>query len=114
MCRAAWLGGVVWLFAGMVLAAQLRLAAEAPQTNIRVDKDVVLVPVTVCDPSDRVMIGLDKQHFRIFDEKAEQTITQFWMDDAPVAVGLVFDTSASMDKKLRRSRMAATEFFKAS
>src|SRR5215471_14744723 len=35
------------------------------------------------------------------------------MDDEPIAVGLVFDTSGSMGDKLRRSRMAATEFFRA-
>jgi Ca-activated chloride channel homolog len=34
------------------------------------------------------------------------------MDDDPVAVGLVFDTSGSMGSKLQRSRMAARQFFK--
>ena len=34
------------------------------------------------------------------------------MDDEPVAVGLVFDTSGSMGDKLQRSRMAAREFFR--
>ena len=36
------------------------------------------------------------------------------MDDEPVAVGLVFDTSGSMSDKLGRSRMAAKEFFRIS
>src|SRR6202000_1973537 len=36
----------------------------------------------------------------------------FAMDDEPVDVGLVFDTSGSMGTKLRRSRMAAAAFFK--
>jgi len=34
------------------------------------------------------------------------------MDDEPVAVGLVFDTSGSMGEKLQRSRMAAMQFFR--
>jgi Ca-activated chloride channel family protein len=55
---------------------------------------------------------LEKENFRLFEDKAEQTITQFAMDDEPIAVGLVFDTSGSMGEKLQRSRMAATEFFK--
>jgi VWFA-related protein len=42
----------------------------------------------------------------------EQTITHFGMEDEPLAVGLVFDTSGSMGNKLRRSRLAASAFFK--
>ena len=64
------------------------------------------------DPLNRPVSGLEKENFRVFDNKVEQTITQFAMDDEPVAVGLVFDTSGSMGDKLRRSRMAAKEFFK--
>jgi Ca-activated chloride channel homolog len=81
-------------------------------TNLRVDANLVLVPVTVCDPSNRPVTGLEKEHFRIFDDKVEQTVTHFAMDDEPLAVGLVFDTSGSMGNKLRRSRMAASAFFK--
>ena len=44
-------------------------------------------------------------------DKIGQKIVQFAMDDEPVAVGLVFDTSGSMGDKLSRSRMAAKEFF---
>jgi VWFA-related protein len=36
------------------------------------------------------------------------------MDDAPIAAGMVFDTSGSMGAKLQRSRMAASTFFKIS
>jgi VWFA-related protein len=79
-----------------------------------VDTSLVLVPVTVNDPLNRPVAGLEKENFRIFDSKVEQAITQFAMDDEPVAVGLVFDTSGSMGNKLRRSRMAAAEFFKLS
>ena len=45
--------------------------------------------------------GLEKEHFKIFDDQVEQTITHFAMDDEPVAVGLVFDISGSMGPKLR-------------
>ena len=82
-----------------------------PSSNIRVDSSLVLVPVTVCDPNNRPVIGLEKEHFRVFDDKVEQAVTHFAMEDEPLAVGLVFDTSGSMGPKLRRSRMAAAEFF---
>ena len=83
-----------------------------PGSSLRIDTNLVLIPVTVCDPMNRPVTGLDKEHFRIFDNKVEQTLSHFAMDDEPLAVGLVFDTSASMGSKLRRSRMAASAFFK--
>jgi VWFA-related protein len=83
-----------------------------PKANIRVDTNMVLVPVTVCNPYNQPVTGLEKEHFKIFDDKVEQTITHFSMDDEPVAVGLVFDVSGSMGNKLRESRQAASEFFK--
>ncbi len=83
-----------------------------PQANIRVDTNLILVPVSVNDSLNRPVTGLEKENFRIFEDKAEQKITQFAMDDDPVAVGLVFDTSGSMGSKLQRSRMAARQFFK--
>jgi Ca-activated chloride channel homolog len=90
------------------------VARKLPQSNIRVDTNLVLVPVTVCDPNNRPVTGLEKEHFRIFDNKVEQAVTHFAMEDEPLAVGLVFDISGSMGPKLRRARMAASEFFRQS
>ncbi len=87
---------------------------EPTGATLRVDTSLVLIPVTVNDPLNRPVTGLEKENFRIFDDKAEQTITQFAMDDEPVAVGLVFDTSGSMGEKLRTSRLAAKAFFRTS
>jgi Ca-activated chloride channel family protein len=83
-----------------------------PAATLRIDTDLVLVPVSVCDPMNRPVTGLEKEHFKVFDDKVEQNITHFAMDDEPVAVGLVFDISGSMGPKLRRSRQAAAEFFR--
>ena len=85
---------------------------KRPAANLRVDTNLVLVPVTVCDPLNRPVTGLEKEHFKVFDDRVEQTVTHFAMDDEPVAVGLVFDISGSMGPKLRLSRMAAAAFFK--
>jgi VWFA-related protein len=86
---------------------------DAPgPANIRVDTTLILVPVSVNDPLNRPVSGLEKENFRLFEDKVAQSITQFAMDDEPVAVGLVFDTSGSMGDKLQRSRMAAREFFR--
>jgi VWFA-related protein len=85
-----------------------------PSANIRVSTSLILVPVTVNDPINRPVSGLEKENFRVYEDNVEQEITQFAMDDEPVAVGLVFDTSGSMGNKLQRSRMAASQFFRIS
>ena len=118
IAAAALLLGSAWIG---VNRAQVNIAPrpkpappEAPlaRSNIRVDTNLVLIPVTVCDPLNRPVTGLEKEHFRVFDNKVEQPLSHFSMDDEPLAVGLVFDTSGSMGNKLRRSRMAAAAFFK--
>jgi Ca-activated chloride channel family protein len=81
-------------------------------SNIRIDKTLVLINVTVTDPLNRIVTGLEKEHFRLFEDKVEQQITQFSSEDAPISIGLVFDTSGSMGSKLQKSRQAAAEFFK--
>jgi len=109
-------GAIPWMLVGQAAIEQRPKPPSKkdslPNANIRVDTSLVLVPVTVNDPLNRPVSGLEKENFRVFDNKVEQTITQFAMDDEPVSVGLVFDTSGSMGDKLRRSRMAAREFFR--
>jgi VWFA-related protein len=89
-------------------------AESGPSAKLRIDTNLVLIPVTVCDPQNRPVTGLEKEHFRVLDDHVEQTITHFSMDDEPVAVGLVFDISGSMGSKLQKSRLAAAEFFRTS
>jgi len=86
--------------------------AEKRQANIRIDTTLVLINVTVTDPMNRFVTGLDKEHFRLFEDKKEQILSQFSSEDAPLSVGLVFDASGSMGNKLAKSRQAAAELFK--
>lgn len=86
--------------------------AETREPSIRVETTLVLINVTVTDPMNRFVTGLDKEHFKLFEDKKEQTITQFSSEDAPLSVGLVFDASGSMGSKLAKSRQAASELFK--
>jgi VWFA-related protein len=72
----------------------------------------VLINVTVTDPLNRFVTGLEREHFRLYEDKVQQEITDFSSEDAPISIGLVFDTSGSMGPKLQKSRQAAAEFFK--
>jgi Ca-activated chloride channel family protein len=80
--------------------------------SIRVDTTLVQINVTVTDPLNRFVTGLEKEHFRLFEDKIEQKIRDFSAEDAPLSIGLVFDTSGSMGPKLQKSRQAAVQFFK--
>jgi Ca-activated chloride channel family protein len=97
------------------VAIQPRSGPSSPPApshrNLRVDTNLVLIPVSVCDPMNRPVTGLEKEHFKLYDDHVEQTVTQFAMEDEPVAVGLVFDISGSMGPKLRLAREAVAEFF---
>ncbi len=85
---------------------------EGKEPNIRVDTTLVLINVTVTDPMNRFVTGLEKEHFTLTEDKVAQTISQFSSEDAPLSVGLVFDASGSMGAKLAKSRQAAAELFK--
>lgn len=85
-----------------------------PKANIRSDVNLVLIPVTVTDPMNRFVTGLEKEHFKIYEDKKEQQIAEFSSDDVPLSVGLLFDCSGSMGPKLRSSREAVAQFFKTS
>ncbi|HYA18077.1 MAG TPA: VWA domain-containing protein [Bryobacteraceae bacterium] len=87
-------------------------AVPAPKANIRVDTNLVLIPVTVTDPLNRFVTGLDQDAFKVFEDKVEQKIVSFGSEDAPLSIGIVFDTSGSMGPKLEKSRQAVSEFFK--
>jgi Ca-activated chloride channel family protein len=93
---------------GFVLIPLALLSAQ----KIVVDTTLVVIPVTVTDPMNRFVLGLEKKDFSIFEDGAEQKITHFSGEDAPLSVGILFDTSGSMDLKTDTSHRAVTEFLK--
>ncbi len=103
------------LLFSLSIAALLLPCKLLPQSRnsgrLRTESDLVVVPVTVCDQRNHPVRGLTKDSFRVFDDGVEQTITHFGMDDAPLTIGLVFDTSGSMRFALDRARTAAAAFF---
>ncbi|HVA01033.1 MAG TPA: VWA domain-containing protein [Terriglobia bacterium] len=81
---------------------------------VRVNVERVIVPITVTDPYDRIVTGLDQGNFEVLDDKVQQQILSFSTEDAPIAVGMIFDTSGSMSDKIQKSKEAALQFFKTS
>jgi VWFA-related protein len=71
-------------------------AERIPHPNLRIESNLVLVPVSVVDERNHPITGLERENFRVFDEGVERPITAFAMEDEPVALGLVFDHSGSV------------------
>jgi Ca-activated chloride channel family protein len=85
--------------------------AKTPGTNIKVDVDLALVNVTVTDPFDRLVTGLEKENFRVFEDGVEQEVVNLSSEDVPISIGVIFDMSGSMSDKVDKAREAAVEFF---
>jgi Ca-activated chloride channel family protein len=79
---------------------------------LRANADLVLVPVTITDPMNRLVTGLDKENFQLFEGNSTQEIKTFSSEDAPVSLGVIFDSSGSMKSKMDRAKDAVVEFFK--
>jgi Ca-activated chloride channel homolog len=91
-------------------ALEKSLGLRSPMIKTKVD--LVLVPVTVTDPMNRLVTGLDKENFQVFEGKEQEEVRNFSSEDAPVSLGIVFDMSGSMSSKIERAREAVGEFFK--
>ena len=83
-----------------------------PGSFIRMNVDMVLVPVTVTDPMNRLVTGLGQDDFQVYENNKEVKIRTFASEDAPVSIGIIFDLSGSMTSKLIRAREAILQFIK--
>ncbi len=79
---------------------------------MKVDVNLVLVPVTVTDPMNRLVTGLEKNNFELFEGNDKQEVQHFSSEDAPISLGVIFDMSGSMSNKIEKSREAVVEFFR--
>ena len=85
-----------------------------PKSTIRVEANLVLVPMTVTDAANRLVTGLERENFYVYENNEPQTIRSFSTDDAPVTIGIIFDLSGSMTTKFPRARRALSEFMRTS
>jgi Ca-activated chloride channel family protein len=83
-----------------------------PGEMIRMDVDLVLVPITVTDPMNRLVTGLERDDFFLYENNSLQKIHTFATEDAPVSIGIIMDLSGSMTTKLVRARDSILQFMK--
>jgi Ca-activated chloride channel family protein len=83
-----------------------------PGQNLKANVELALVNVTITDPFNRLVTGLDIENFRVFEDNVEQEIVSFSAEDVPISIGVIFDVSGSMANKIGKAREAALQFFK--
>jgi Ca-activated chloride channel homolog len=86
--------------------------APSPPPDIRVDTTLVLIPVSVTDRLNHPVTQLAKNNFRVFEGPVEHEVLHLTIEDSPMAVAIVFDTSGSMQRKLPAAREALAAFLK--
>src|SRR5262245_24053368 len=81
-------------FALFVMVASAAFVVRAQ--TFRGSVTTVEIPVTVTDSSNRLMTGLTKDDFEVFEDGDPQPVTQFSDKRTPVSVGVLLDISDSM------------------
>jgi VWFA-related protein len=89
-----------------------RTAEFRPEPLLRIDSSLVLIPVQVTTAIGATVMGLERENFRVVEDRVDQTISTFLTEDAPVSIGFLFDTSGSMRWKMNKAAEAAAEFFR--
>ena len=84
--------GVVFFAVFVIFVASVAPKAQSFRSRI----DIVQVTVTVSDAEGRLITGLTKDDFQIFEDGNRQDITQFTDARVPVSLGVLLDASDSM------------------
>jgi Ca-activated chloride channel homolog len=91
---------------------------SAPQTSetlndedvVKVETNLITIPVSVYERSGVYIGGLRQSDFRIFEDGKEQEIAYFGTADQPFTVILLIDTSPSTSFKIEEIQSAAIAF----
>lgn len=94
------------------IAAAAALALLGPTVAAQLKSGTLSVPlfVTVTDRERRLVGGLEREDFEIYDNGQRQDITLFDNETTPITVIVMLDTSGSMTLILDRVKAAAEQF----
>jgi Ca-activated chloride channel homolog len=82
------------------------------ETRIRVNVEMVSLPVVVTTREGKRVTDLVQEDFEIFEDGVPQEIAGFSPTDEPISVALLLDTSGSTEQKLARIQNEAIRFVK--
>jgi Ca-activated chloride channel homolog len=84
---------------------QSAISQSEAQTKIRVNSDLVILPVTVKDQNGNLVPDLRSQEFRVFDDNVEQSIDVFTAEGLPLSLVILVDDDLKSEDA---SQMAPT------
>ena len=87
---------------------------QEPNDKIQLKVKLVSITVTVSDRLGRLVTGLTKKNFAVFDDGVKQEIAHFSDEDAPVTLGIIYDVSGSMEDLTSRSFQTLRRLFESS
>ncbi|HEX8189919.1 MAG TPA: VWA domain-containing protein [Pyrinomonadaceae bacterium] len=77
---------------------------------VRINSSEVLLPVTVRDGDGRLVSGLGRDDFKVFEDGREQPLSDLSLRQVPVDVALLVDASSSVAESFEDFRRAAEDF----
>ncbi|HVF51801.1 MAG TPA: VWA domain-containing protein [Pyrinomonadaceae bacterium] len=83
---------------------------QGPEDVLKVETDLVAVPVIATDRDDVYVPDLRQDEFTVYEDGVKQEVVFFATVSAPFHVVLMIDTSASTQEKLRQIQSAAISF----
>jgi Ca-activated chloride channel homolog len=107
-------GIVVLLLTTLTCVTVAQSPSQPAQTTktLKVDVDLVVATATVTTPDGRFVTGLEREDFKITEDKIGQEIVYFSSEDVPLSVGIIFDVSGSMKDKMKTAVEATITFMK--
>jgi Ca-activated chloride channel family protein len=109
-------GAIGWVAGAAIVAMALPAAAsDGPsgpesRSTFKSGIDVVALSVTVLDPQARLLAGLSRDKFSVFEDGVRQDIAYFETSEVPLDLALLIDSSVSMEPKLAFVQKAAAGF----
>lgn len=93
-----------------VLVLIVNISAQDDTEVIRVETQIIDVPVVVTDKDGKPILNLKKNNFVIYEDGKPQEISDFSATAAPFEVALLLDTSGSTRQDLALIKRAADNF----
>jgi VWFA-related protein len=89
-----------------------RAQVKSDEEIIKVDTNLVTIPVIVSDRQNRYISGLKAENFTVLKDGEEENIAYFIAEEAPLNVAILLDTSRSTEMVLEEIQTAALEFIR--
>jgi Ca-activated chloride channel family protein len=105
------INAVVVLVAAATLHGQQQQQQEGGAFRFKTGVELINVTASVADASGRFVRGLVKEDFTVYEDNQRQEVTHFSAERSPVSLGVVLDTSDSMDgEKIQAAKAALNRF----